>query len=202
MSIRWTPNINRRQRIGLGGAALLALGVAGGVGAVSLTRPPVEMAPTVSTAISNLSTTHGIVTVRGQVAAIYGDRFLVQDRTGRALVDAGRNGAASVAVGSPVLVQGRFDDGQLRARFLVDESGSVREVGPPSPPHHRPGPPPPGGPGAPPPLPAEGTAPTSPDAPAPTIGAVQSLFGNAAVPRPGGTDAQAPAASLPSTAAR
>ena len=156
MNIRWTPNISRGQRIGLGSAALLALGVAGGVGAVSLTRPPVEMAPTVSTAISRLPATHGIVTVRGRVAAIYGDRVLVQDQTGRALVDAGRDGAASLAVGGPILAQGRFRDGQLRARFLVDASGSAQEVGPPSPPppHRGPGgppPPPPGGPGAPPP---------------------------------------------------
>jgi hypothetical protein len=43
-----------------------------------------------------------------------------------------------------VLVQGRFDNGQLRARFLVDGSGKVTELG--GPPPHGPDAPPPHGP--------------------------------------------------------
>jgi hypothetical protein len=74
--------------------------------------------------------------------------------------------------GSPILIQGRFDNGQLHARYLVDGSGSVQEVGqssrhgpavPPPPPPVGPGgagapPPPPGGPDAPPPPPPAGQA--------------------------------------------
>ncbi|MEG8038318.1 hypothetical protein QP166_02795 [Sphingomonas sp. LR60] len=140
MKTSMIPHLSRGHRIALGGAALLAMGAAGGAGAVQLTRPSVEMAPTIPTAIAKLPASNGIVTVRGRVAGVYGTRFLVEDASGRTLVDAGR-GAGTLTTGAPVLVQGRFDDGQLRARFLADQGG-VREVGAPPPP-----PPPPPSPG-------------------------------------------------------
>ena len=168
-----TPRISRGQKIGLAGAALLDLGVAGGAGAVSLTRPAIEMAPTVPTAIARLPQSSGVVTVKGRVAEVYGNRFVVQDNSGRTLVDAGREGQGAVSVGNPVLVQGRYDQGQLHARFLVDRAGAVREVGAPPPPPppapHGPGagaPPPPGA-GAPPPPPGAGAPPPPPGAGAP-----------------------------------
>jgi hypothetical protein len=157
---RPTLHLNPRQRLGLGAAALLAIGAAGGAGAVSLTRPAVAMAPTVPTAVSHLSAARGIVTVRGRVAEVYGDRFTVQDGSGKALVDAGPGRPAMLQVGSPIIVQGRFDRGQLRARYLVDTSGTVQEAAPPPPP-------PPGGPGAPPPPPPGVGAPPPPGAGAP-----------------------------------
>ncbi|WP_294047188.1 hypothetical protein [Sphingomonas sp.] len=161
------PHLSAKQRLGLGGAALLAIGVAGGAGAMSLTRPAIEMAPTVTTAVAKLPAASGIVTVRGRVAEVYGDRFIVQDQTGRVLVDAGRGDSAAMTAGSSVMVQGRYDNGQLKARFLVDGSGNVEEVGPPPPhgrgPHPGPdGPPPPPGAGAPPPPPPGAGAPPPP----------------------------------------
>lgn len=155
-------NMSARQRLGLGGAALLALGAVGGAGAVSLTRPSVEMAPTVATPVARLSGTQGLVTVRGRVAEVYGDRFVVQDGTGRALVAIGRDEGAGISRGSPILVQGRFDDGQLRARFLVDGSGQAREVGPGGHRHGGRHAPPPGRDGPPPPPPPSG-APAGPN---------------------------------------
>ncbi|WP_201297522.1 hypothetical protein, partial [Sphingomonas sp. 8AM] len=161
MKVSMIPHLSRGQRIALGGAALLAMGAAGGAGAVQLTRPSVEMAPTVPTAIARLPATSGIVTVRGRVAGVYGTRFLVEDASGRTLVDAGR-GAGTLTKGAPVLVQGRFDYGQLRARFLADQGG-VREVGaPPPPPGAGAPPPPPPGAGAPPPPPPGAGAPPPP----------------------------------------
>jgi len=153
--------VSRRTRLMTGAIALLALGAAGGAGAVSLTRPAIEMAPTVPTAIARLPQTSGIVTVKGRVAEVYGDRFVVQDGSGRTLVDGGREGARTLRVGSALTVQGRYDDGQLRASYLVDPQGQVEAVG--GRPHHAgpvgphgdgpPPPPPPQGPGAPPPPP-------------------------------------------------
>jgi len=154
------PKLTAVQKMTFAGVGLLALGAAGGAGAVSLTRPPVEMAPTVVTAAAKLPASSGIVSVRGKVAEIYGDRFVVQDGSGKAMVDAGREGAQYAQVGAPLLVQGRYADGQLKARFLVNAAGQVAEVGPPPPPGprgpHGPGgpgmappPPPPGGPGGP-----------------------------------------------------
>ncbi|MGK6321995.1 hypothetical protein ACMGDM_02800 [Sphingomonas sp. DT-51] len=188
------PHVTAPRRLALAGAALLALGAAGGAGAMALTRPAVEMAPTVPTAVAKLPQSSGVVTVRGRVAAVYGDRFVVEDATGRALVDAGRDSAPRA--GAPVLVQGRYDEGQLRARFLVDSAGA-REVGPPPPPRGPgappvPGagaPPPPPGAGAPPPPPPGAGAPPPPPGagappPPPAAGGVPAPDGSAALPLP------------------
>ena len=129
MKASMIPHLSRGQRVALGGAALLAMGAAGGAGAVQLTRPSVEMAPTVPTAIAKLPATSGIVTVRGRVAGVYGTRFLVEDASGRTLVDAGR-GAGTLTAGAPVLVQGRFDDGFLHGSYIVHEDGKTDQLGP------------------------------------------------------------------------
>ncbi|MEQ7873484.1 hypothetical protein ABDK56_05705 [Sphingomonas sp. ASV193] len=152
MNIRKFPSLGVRQRIALGGATLLALGAAGGAGAVSMTRPSVSMAPTVVTAAAKLPQSSGIVTVKGKVAEVYGDRFVVQDGSGKAMVDAGRDGEQYAQLGAPLLVQGRYDNGQLKADYLVNASGQVAQVGPPPRgPRGRPhgGPGGPGGPGRP-----------------------------------------------------
>ncbi|WP_348976851.1 hypothetical protein [Sphingomonas sp. VNH70] len=156
-------------KVALGVAIGLGLGAAGGAGAVSLTRPSVEMAPTVATPVAKLGDSSGVVTVKGRVAEVYGDRFVVQDATGRTMVDAGRDAAPTR--GAPVQVQGRYDDGQLRASYLVDGAGKVTPVGPPPPRPGRHGPGhdgPAAGPGAPcapgavPPPPPAGAVPPPP----------------------------------------
>jgi hypothetical protein len=119
------------------GATLLAIGIAGGASAASLTRPGIEMAPTVVTPIARLAASSGIVTIKGRIAEIYGDRALVADASGKTMVDIGRGRASSLAVGSTVLVQGRFDDGQVRGSFLVGPGGAVEAIGPR--PHDGPG---------------------------------------------------------------
>ena len=168
----FVPRLSRRTQLGLGAATLLALGAAGGAGAVSLTRPTIEMAPTVATAIAKLPSSSGVVTVKGRVAEVYGDRFVLQDATGRTMIDAGREARGAVRTGTALTVQGRFDNNQVRASYLVDPQGQIAAVGPagrpPRPPHDRgpgagpdgrapglrspgdagPPPPPPGGPGA------------------------------------------------------
>lgn len=163
MLSKWKLRISSQQRLSLAGVALVALGAAGGAGAMSVTRPPVEMAPTLPTTIAKLASARGIVTVRGRVAEVYGDRFIVQDATGRTLVTIGRGDDDIPTVGSAIQVQGRYDNGQLRARFLVDGSGNVVEVGPP--PHHGRGPR--ADRDAPPPLAPDASAPPPPDVPPP-----------------------------------
>lgn len=189
--------IGRRQRLGLGAAALIALGAAGGAGAVALTRPAIDMAPTIATPIANLPASSGIVTVKGRVAEVFGDRFVVQDGSGRAMIDAGRNGTGRVSKGSAVMVQGRYDEGQLRARFLVGPSGQVDEVGPAHGPRGPHGPGKPGGPDGPggprgdgPPPPPPGAGPNGPPPPPPADGR-----GAPPPPRPA-TIAPAPASAV------
>lgn len=174
---------NSRIALGIGAAVLLGVGAAGGAGAVQATRPSVEMAPTVATPTARLSATSGVVTVRGRVAEVFGDRFVVQDGSGRAMVAAGREGRGTVAIGQPVTVQGRYDEGQLRASYIVDAAGKVTAVGPRGPGHDGQGlrrgprhdgpppPPPPGcgpaGPIAPPPPAVDGETGAVPPPPPP-----------------------------------
>ena len=165
---RPTIRVSRRTRILSGAVVLLALGAAGGAGAVSLTRPAVEMAPTVPTAIARLAQTSGIVTVKGRVAEVYGNRFVVQDGSGRILVDAGRGSSGAIRSGSGMTVQGRYDQGQLRASYLVDPQGQIEEVGA-RPPHAGPGGP--RGDGPPPPPPPPGAGPAGAPPPPPPGGA-------------------------------
>ena len=122
-----------RATLAAGAAILVASGAAVGAGAVRTTRPAIEMAPTVRTPIAKLSATSGVVTVRGRVAEVYGDHFVVQDQSGRAMIAAGREARGAVSLGQPVLVQGRYDDGQLHASYLVDQNGSIAAVGPTGP---------------------------------------------------------------------
>ena len=179
-------NLTPQGRMSIAAAALMVAGAAGGAGAMSLTRPTVTMAPTVATPIAKLASSSGIVTVKGRVAEVYGDRMIVQDATGRTMVAGNREATGTLARGSAVLVQGRYDDGQLRAAYLVGPGGQVTEMGPrpgprpdgpagPGPRGPRPGgpgapggpdgpPPPPPGAGAPPPPPVNGAVPPPPAA--------------------------------------
>jgi uncharacterized protein YdeI (BOF family) len=163
----------RRNRLALAAAGLLVVGGAAGAVTVAATRPSVTMAPATPVAIRSLQS-DGIVTIRGTVAETYGNKFVMADRTGRALVDLGREGEGSnlVTAGQPVTIQGRFEDGFVHASFLVAPGGKVTALGPvggpPRGPHGpggpgrdgpgRDGPDGPSGPGAPPPPPV-GVAP-------------------------------------------
>ena len=173
--------LSRRGKLALVGAGLLALGGATGAVVMAETRPSVSMAPATPVAIRSLSST-GIVTIYGRVAEIYGNKFIMADASGRALVDTGREGndGQLVTAGEPVTVQGRFDRGFVHAAFLVGPDNKVLALGPlagpPPGPHGRRGPgggpdgppPPPGadraadGPPPPPPVAAGGAAPAAP----------------------------------------
>lgn len=199
------PNILSRQRPAILAAALGLLVVGGGAGALAFeaTRPSVTMAPATPVAIRTLTNDRdAIVTVRGRVAEIYGNKFVMADGSGRALVDTGREGEDDtlVRIGQPVTVQGHFDDGSVRAAFLVGADGKVKALGPLGrPPHDRGGPDGPGRPGGPggpdrgpdrgpgagpyraPPPPPAGAAPVAATAPANAPVPVQAA-GNATAP--------------------
>jgi uncharacterized protein YdeI (BOF family) len=142
----------RRRNLALAAVALLALGGAAGAVAVAHTRPSVTMAPATPVAIRSLSP-GGIVTIRGRVAEIYGNKFIMADGSGRALVDTGREGdnRQLVTANEPITVQGRFDRGFVHAAFLVGPDNTIVALGPLGRPPHGPrdrdcgpdGPPPP-----------------------------------------------------------
>lgn len=119
-------------------AAVVLLAIGGGAGAVAMqaTRPSVSMAPATPVAIRSLSD-GGIVTIKGRVAEIFGNKFIMADASGRALVDTGREGETGrlVKAGAPVTVQGRFDRGFVRAAFIVGPDNQVVALGPLGGPH-------------------------------------------------------------------
>lgn len=136
------PPHKRRKRtlaaFGVTAFAVLALGAAAGAGAVKLTRPNVELAPMTPVSISSVKE-WSLVTVKGKVAEVFGNKFIVQDDTGRALVETGPSGEDGklVAVNDAVSVQGRFEHGFLHATYLVRKDGSVEALGPAGGPPHR-----------------------------------------------------------------
>jgi len=77
-----------------------------------------------------------IVAVKGSVAEIFGNKFILQDDTGRALVELGPQGenGAAVAKGELVMVQGRFERGFIVAQIVSHADGRNQAFGPPSPP--------------------------------------------------------------------
>ena len=73
------------------------------------------------------------VAIRGDVAEVFGNKFVVQDGSGRALVDTGPRGEDRTLVtkGETVTVQGRFDRGVVHAEVLAHADGRNEAFGPP-----------------------------------------------------------------------
>lgn len=81
------------------------------------------------------------VAIKGQVAEVFGNKFIVQDDSGRTLVDTGPRGesAKPVAKGEAVTVQGIFDNGFIRAQVMTRADGTNETYGPPRGPGRGPG---------------------------------------------------------------
>ncbi len=80
------------------------------------------------------------VAVKGQVAELFGGEFVVQDDSGRALVETGPRGEGGrlVAQAETVTVQGRFEHGFIHAVAIQHGDGRTDVLAPSAPP--RPGP--------------------------------------------------------------
>lgn len=135
------PPGQRRRRLALpiiAAAVALVIGAAGGAGAVKMMRPTPEMAPLTPVAISAMPAS-SLVTIKGKVAEIYGNKFVLQDDSGKALIETGRAGEGGTLVSrdEAVTVQGRFDDGFVRASYLVRQDGRTEALRPPKGPPHR-----------------------------------------------------------------
>lgn len=125
--------------------ALLAAGI-GGI-AVAQTPPTPPPPPAIGqpqavmlltpVAIGKLQASD-IVAVKGSVAEIYGNKFILQDDSGRMLVDLGPQGDDGnvVTKGEQVAVQGRFDRGFIAAQVVSHADGRNQAFGPPARPPH------------------------------------------------------------------
>jgi uncharacterized protein YdeI (BOF family) len=170
-----SPRFKAKRTALMAGIALvvLAVGAAAGAGGTRLVqrwqpRPVMLLQPAPIGQIQE----DAPVAVKGSVAEIFGNKFIVQDDSGRALVDLGPRGenADAVTKGETITVQGRFDRGMVHAQLLVHADGRSEAFGPPGrPPRPDRGPPGPLGPRAdrtpPPPPPAADSGPLSPAAP-------------------------------------
>ena len=80
------------------------------------------------------------VAVKGKVAEIFGNKFILEDDSGRALVETGPQGddGTLVTKSEPVTIQGRFEHGFIHAIAIEHADGRTDVVAPPGPP--RPGP--------------------------------------------------------------
>lgn len=120
----------RRKRRGLVAFGVAVPLVLAGVAlSVSPTRP--AMLATDPVPVAQLAPS-AAVSIKGQVAEIFGNKFVIQDDSGRALVELGRRGEGGhlVAGGESVTVQGRFENGFLHASALVHADGKVDVLGP------------------------------------------------------------------------
>lgn len=110
----------------------LALPLAFGAMGLSLSKNrAVAQTPVAPVAIQALVPS-GATAIKGDVAEIFGNKFVVQDPTGRALVETGPagDGGTLVAKGESVTVQGRFENGFLHARLLTHGDGKQVVLGP------------------------------------------------------------------------
>lgn len=183
------------RTLGIGGAiAILAAGAALGAGGTRLAQnwDPQRVMLLQPAAIADMREDTPVA-VKGEVADIFGNKFVIQDSSGRALVDTGPRGEDRriVTKGEAVTVQGRFDGGIIRAQLIAHADGRNEAFGPPGPKGgpkdgpkgpkgpkdgpraDRDGPPPPPPPreradrGPPPPLPADRIGPDGEAAPPP-----------------------------------
>lgn len=121
------------------GLALLVVGVAAGAGATRMMHRGEAQTLLPPTAINTLAD-DSVVAFKGTVAEIYGNKFIVQDPSGRTLVETGREGEGGklVAKDETVTVQGRYDDGFVRGSVIVHADGKTRMIGPAGgPPPHK-----------------------------------------------------------------
>ncbi|MGY3532592.1 hypothetical protein [Bradyrhizobium sp. USDA 4452] len=145
------PQPERRQirhRGLLAGAALAMLlaGATAGAGGLRVAQnwQPRSVLLLQPTAIDRLQP-GGPAAVRGNVAEIFGHMFVVEDGSGRALIDLGRRGenADIVTKGETVTIQGMFDRGIVHAQIVSHADGRTEAFGPPPhPPREAPPPPP------------------------------------------------------------
>jgi uncharacterized protein YdeI (BOF family) len=130
------PRISARA-LGVGGAvAILIAGAALGAGSTRLAQnwQPQRVMLLQPAPIGEMREDTPVA-VKGDVTDIFGNKFVMQDASGRALVDTGPRGEDRKIVirDEAVSVQGRFDGGVIRAQLIAHADGRNDAFGPPGP---------------------------------------------------------------------
>jgi hypothetical protein len=136
------------RTLGMGGAlAILVAGAALGAGGTRLAQnwEPQRVMLLQPAPIGDLREDTPVA-IKGEVADVFGNKFVIQDGSGRALVDTGPRGEERriVTKGETVTVQGRFDGGIIRAQIVSHADGRNEAFGPGPKDGPRDGPPPKG----------------------------------------------------------
>jgi hypothetical protein len=124
--------------------AVLAVGAAGGAGAYRYIEKhhPHSVLLLQPAPIAQMTDANPVA-VKGQVAEIFGNKFIIQDDSGRALVETGPRGEGGSLVkqGETITIQGRFDNGFIHAQVMTRADGTSEAFDPPKHPHpgERPG---------------------------------------------------------------
>ena len=133
-SPRRCPKISRRL---MGAGVIVAVLAVGAIGGVSANRYihrswPQAVLLLQPAPIAQM-TERTPVAIKGQVAEVFGNKFIVQDDSGRTLVDTGPRGenAKPVAKGETLTVQGRFDNGFIHAQVMTRADGTSEAFGSP-----------------------------------------------------------------------
>ncbi|WP_426529436.1 hypothetical protein [Bradyrhizobium sp. McL0615] len=121
------------RALGIGGAiAILAAGAALGAGGTRLAQnwDPQRVMLLQPAAIGDMRDDTPVA-VKGEVTDVFGNKFVIQDGSGRALVDTGPRGEDRriVTKGEAVTVQGRFDGGIIRAQLIAHPDGRNEAFG-------------------------------------------------------------------------
>ena len=132
---RKPPPSKQRGRAALA-AALVVAGLSG-AGVTALAQRSrhdvlVALTPGPVSALTN----GNAAAVTGQVAEIFGNKFILADDSGRALIETGPRGEGGglVTKSETVTVQGRFADGVMHAVAIRHGDGRTVVLGPPAPP--------------------------------------------------------------------
>ncbi|WP_152045746.1 hypothetical protein [Aureimonas psammosilenae] len=130
-----------KGRLGAAAVGALVLGVAiGGAGTAIIgnhhQRSTLVLEPAAISSLQNDS----LAAVKAQVAEVFGNKIVVEDGSGRVLIETGPEGEGRslAAKGDTITAQGRFDEGVLRAEMLVQSNGKVVELKPKPPRDHPP----------------------------------------------------------------
>ena len=134
-STRFSPFRSGTRSPALFATLLVAFAIGGGITAAALQARRPSLVMLTAAPITSMHD-WSEVAVKGQVAEVFGNKFIVQDDSGRALVDTGRLGESRqlVAKSENVTVQGRFEHGFIHAEAISHTDGRNDFVGPPGPP--------------------------------------------------------------------
>jgi uncharacterized protein YdeI (BOF family) len=130
---------SKRLNYSIAGMAVIGTLILGvGAGAVGMKyMNPGEAQVLLEPVAVNAMTDGATVAVKGTVAEVYGNNFIIQDASGRTLVEAGHKRGWSLTAAAPlvakdevVTVQGHFENGTVHASMLVHADGKAVDLRP------------------------------------------------------------------------